>query len=1122
MGSIRILSGRVQCFLYRMIMTLMILSISLSLAAYPSVLAAGGETNLVTTVHDSSTHLNLIQTTPSDSSDQTDPFLLGDHLIQTLYPSESPVIYLNPQTELNAPYGSASFATPEINYPIVDIPLFARQSVRHSDMAPDAVGSISGHVYETGSNIPVANATIYVNTNDQNYSYGNAQTDASGYFQVTGLEPRSDYKIQAWSAGHLRAFYPSIARWSNATNIQVLSGQDTPNMDIHIIRADSHITGRVTNTDNSPAANVWMEAFHQDGWFVGINANSNGEYSIPVTEGIWDVFPYAPPLASQSKSVSITTGQTVANINFVLESPGSISGHIFDDHGQVISDALISVHASGTSAGSSSRGTYVSQVDGSYTITGLAAGTYKVEANNNRDNFYISKYYVDTYSWSLAELVTVTAGQTKGDIDFTLAPAGKISGVVRKADGSPVQGACVNVSSSAQTWNQVGGWGRTGADGSFIFGGIPTGQVYIKTHANCGGLNPSLIDEWYASDGSTPDSGKASAVTITAGQVTPDINFNLDVGGSISGFVYQANGSTPIANVRVYAMDTQFRYVKDGYSQTNGNYQITGLGQGNYYLAVQANGFGGVYYPNGYDDPGAVAVGVTPPNNTPNINFNLSPEATVTGFVYQSDGHTPIVGAKISIEPGNGGQIRSAYSGADGAYTVYGLSSGAYIAKADATGFETEYYLNTWSWSTATRFDVTQPQNRAGINFTLPTQGILPPVAERQSLEALYDATSGPGWTNQTGWKINENICTWYGITCYDGHVVGINLNTNNLTGPLPVNLSNLSNLQALSLQNNKLTGSIPSELGNLSNLQTLYLQFNQLTGSILPELGNLSKLTGLSLQSNQLTGSIPPQLGNLSNLQTLYLYSNQLTGSIPPELGNLSKLIGLNLRSNQLTGTIPPELGNLSNIQTLHLYSNQLTGSIPPELGNLSNLRYLYLHSNRLTGGIPSQLSNLSNLQRLYLYSNQLTGSIPLSFTALTSLQDFKTNGTWLCESHDAGFQAWKATVATWTSPGLCYSISGQVTRSGAALSGEKIVQLGAPLSGVTISDGIHTTHSGADGTYTLADLPPGSYTLTLILPGYIFSPASHSVTLTNANLTAQNFSATPNLKSYLPTLRR
>ena len=106
-----------------------------------------------------------------------------------------------------------------------------------------------------------------------------------------------------------------------------------------------------------------------------------------------------------------------------------------------------------------------------------------------------------------------------------------------------------------------------------------------------------------------------------------------------------------------------------------------------------------------------------------------------------------------------------------------------------------------------------------------------------------------------------------------------------------------------LNLPNSGLTGSIPPEIGNLTNLERLYLENNQLTGSIPPEIGNLTNQSVLNLENNQLTGSIPPEIGNLTSLDYLNLKNNLLTGSIPSEIGNLTNLSTLNLSINQLTG---------------------------------------------------------------------------------------------------------------------------------------------------------------------------------------------------------------------------
>ena len=259
---------------------------------------------------------------------------------------------------------------------------------------------------------------------------------------------------------------------------------------------------------------------------------------------------------------------------------------------------------------------------------------------------------------------------------------------------------------------------------------------------------------------------------------------------------------------------------------------------------------------------------------------------------------------------------------------------------------------------------------------------------DKQAIIALYKATDGPNWTNNENWLSDEPLDAWHGVIVSDGRVTSLNLSENQLTGPTPPELGQLSQLVKLILHNNQLTGSIPPELSQLNQLEYLTLFNNQLTGVIPPELGQLNQLRELPLYNNRLTGSIPPELGQLSQLQYLTLFNNRLTGHIPPELGQLSQLEYLTLHNNQLRGTIPPELGQLNQLWSLALDHNQLTGAIPPELGRLSQLRWLSLGHNQLTAHIPPELGRLPQLRSLALDHNQLTGSIPPELGQLAQLQ--------------------------------------------------------------------------------------------------------------------------------------
>ena len=282
------------------------------------------------------------------------------------------------------------------------------------------------------------------------------------------------------------------------------------------------------------------------------------------------------------------------------------------------------------------------------------------------------------------------------------------------------------------------------------------------------------------------------------------------------------------------------------------------------------------------------------------------------------------------------------------------------------------YTIEATTYGTGETGSFTLAVSGLGATGTTPPGS---PASDREALVALYNATDGPSWANNTGWLSDAPIGEWHGIETDDnGRVVGVDLRENSLSGTIPGDLGNLTSLRWLFLNNeeysclefpcratsptaNRLTGSIPPELGQLTNLERLYLALNPLTGEIPSELAGLGRLKDLGLWVSQLSGEIPSWLGDLVDVEILNLAVNNFSGPIPVELGNLAHLTHLELSVNQLTGTIPASLGNLSRLDHLGLNSNQLTGSIPASLGNLSNLNSMYITSNELSGCIPSGL---------------------------------------------------------------------------------------------------------------------------------------------------------------------
>ena len=195
----------------------------------------------------------------------------------------------------------------------------------------------------------------------------------------------------------------------------------------------------------------------------------------------------------------------------------------------------------------------------------------------------------------------------------------------------------------------------------------------------------------------------------------------------------------------------------------------------------------------------------------------------------------------------------------------------------------------------------------------------------------------------------------------------------------MPSDLGRLSELKVLDLSHNRLSGEIPPEIVNSSNLTHLLMNQNQLTGELPPNLSSLTKLVEIRLSDNDLTGEIPAELGRLPVLRYLGLATNRVSGELPPELGNLSNLKVLFLVNNRLRGTVPRELGELSKLEILRLDKNRLSGPIPPELGKLSRLKGFEILENQLSGEIPSELTDLKQLRTLFLSRNPaLTGCMP------------------------------------------------------------------------------------------------------------------------------------------------
>ncbi|CAI9265448.1 unnamed protein product [Lactuca saligna] len=109
-----------------------------------------------------------------------------------------------------------------------------------------------------------------------------------------------------------------------------------------------------------------------------------------------------------------------------------------------------------------------------------------------------------------------------------------------------------------------------------------------------------------------------------------------------------------------------------------------------------------------------------------------------------------------------------------------------------------------------------------------------------------------------------------------NNHLVGTIRELIRIEGCFPV-------LRNLYLNNNYLTGGIPAQLANLTNLEILYLSYNKMSGIVPAGLAHIPKLTYLYLDHNQLSGRIPDAFYKHPYLKELYIEGNAFRPGVNP-----------------------------------------------------------------------------------------------------------------------------------------------------------------------------------------------------------------------------------------------
>ena len=588
------------------------------------------------------------------------------------------------------------------------------------DFALDPGARISGTITNAVDGSPLVNVqgptggmnAVLFNASFQRLS--SMQTNASGAYSSAGLQPGTYYVATENSQGFINEIFDDVpcAGQCNssvgATPITLTAGESRTGVNFGLT-SGGRIRGTVTAADGTPLGNINVQVFDAAGQFLSSgNTDGQGVYTIAaglrtgtyylrtgnsqgyINEIYNDIPCVANCQASSGAAVTVTTGETTDNINFVLARGGRVSGTVTDTNGALLPGVNVEIYdasnARVTSGFTNSQGVYI-------TNEGLPTGTYYARTSNGLG--FINRIYNDLPCTGQCQAtggtaITVTAGQTTPNINFSLPNGGRFTGVVTNADGALLGGVTVQVYDAFGNFisNFV-----TNSAGRYSATGLPTGIYFARTSNGAG-----YVDERYNNTvcivgppGCAVIEG--TGISVTVGQVTENINFELALGGRISGTVTAAGGGA-IAGVSVRIYNAQGFQVTSLNTNGSGAYlSAPGLPPGQYYVnTFNRLGFIDEAYNNvvclNCTPTTGTAVTVTGTNTIANINLELASGAQLRGRVIGPN-NTPLVNVTVRVLNRFGTQLTTAFTNPLGNYvTAGGLPAGEYyLATSNLQGY---------------------------------------------------------------------------------------------------------------------------------------------------------------------------------------------------------------------------------------------------------------------------------------------------------------------------------------------------------------------------------------------------------------------------------------------------
>ena len=320
-------------------------------------------------------------------------------------------------------------------------------------------GAITGRITGGASSGSTAGATVTIT--------GGALDGTS-----TAADGQGDYVLANLPAGTYTLTFAMTGQTSVVrSNVVVTSGSSTVvNATFTNGGTGGTLSGTVVDTDGNAVSGVTVTVKKGTTQVTTATTDANGQYSIDLAAGTYSVqFSKTGFNSSTTSNVVITNGGTKV-LDVTLSGgtgtgtgTGAISITVKDLSGRGVPNVQAELVGTGVdrfgTSDSSGKVQFTNVPSGTYTLQLNAAGTIPVTRNN----------------------VVVTDGKTT-TVTVTIQQqlnTSSIGGVVRNQSGLPIQGAKVTVKSGPFAGLNV----TTGADGRFLFLGLPVGGYVVEAAA---------------------------------------------------------------------------------------------------------------------------------------------------------------------------------------------------------------------------------------------------------------------------------------------------------------------------------------------------------------------------------------------------------------------------------------------------------------------------------------------------------------------------------------------------------------------------------------------------------------------------------------------------------------